>query len=87
MNLKIKILKLIYSKCPKCGGETKKVKHTKCLLGKEVEILRCKECGWTKKWKTTLGQFPMAQKDSQNIRYVCLVILKKRKLKKQIKNR
>ncbi len=49
MSLKIKILKIIYSKCPKCCGETKKVKHTKCLLGKEVEILRCKECGWTKK--------------------------------------
>ena len=48
MNLKIKILKIFYNKCPKCGGETKKVKHTKCLLGKEVKILRCKECGWTK---------------------------------------
>lgn len=48
MNLKNKILKIFYNKCPKCGGETKKVKHTKCLLGKEVKILRCKECGWTK---------------------------------------
>ena len=49
MKLKNKLLKIVYSECPKCGGEWEEVENYKVLLQKTFYFLRCKKC------KNTLG--------------------------------
>lgn len=48
MSLKIKALKLMYKKCPDCGGELEVVENYKVLLNKTFTFLRCKKCNWSK---------------------------------------
>ena len=49
MKLKNKLLKIVYSKCPKSGGELEEVENYKVLLQKTFYFLRCIKC------KNTLG--------------------------------